>query len=174
MRERQEIHDLRIIGGGAKSKLWKQIPGRRVQCDVSRRLHLLRQRDEPRRGRGRGRGDRAVPGSAGGLQPYPHEWRHRAGPCRAAGLRAHQKALRHALPQPQRGVPHQSINKKAPLCKGELSAVRLTEGLFPRRSGPKAPFQGSCLRSRLRGCCKFATTSPSLVRRATSPGRGGL
>ena len=25
MRERQEIHDLRIIGGGAKSKLWKQI-----------------------------------------------------------------------------------------------------------------------------------------------------
>ena len=66
-----------------------------------------------------------------------------------------------------RGTP------KAPL-PGELSAVRLTEGLFPAAAGQRLPFQGSCLRSRLRGCCKFATTSPSRLRRATSPGRGGL
>ena len=35
MRERQEIHDLRIIGGGAKSKVWKQIIA--DLCEV--RLH---------------------------------------------------------------------------------------------------------------------------------------
>ena len=38
------------------------------------------------------------------------------------------------------------------------------KGSPPREAGAK----------RLRGCCKFAATSPSRLRRATSPGRGGL
>ena len=38
------------------------------------------------------------------------------------------------------------------------------KGSPPREAGAK----------RLRGCCKFAATSPSRLRRATSPSRGGL
>ena len=47
---------------------------------------------------------------------------------------------------------------KAPLVKGSWRAApeRLS-----RRSGQRLPSQGSCLRSRLRGCRKFVTTSPS-------------
>ena len=50
--------------------------------------------------------------------------------------------------------------------------------------GADSPYQGEMSRrdkrgrdagaKRLRGCCKFAATSPSRLRRATSPGRGGL
>ena len=47
---------------------------------------------------------------------------------------------------------------KAPLVKGSWRAA---PERLPRRSGQRLPSQGSCLRSRLRGCRKFATTSPS-------------
>ena len=60
---------------------------------------------------------------------------------------------------------------KAPLVKGSWRAA---PERLPRRSGQRLPFQGSCLRSRLRGCRKFVTTSPSRLRRATSPRRGGF
>ena len=50
--------------------------------------------------------------------------------------------------------------------------------------GADSPYQGEMSRrdkrgrdagaKRLRGCCRFAATSPSRLRRATSPGRGGL
>lgn len=84
MRERQEIHDLRIIGGGAKSKLWKQILA--DVCNVT--FHDVSTFSDSATSLGAaaaaGVAIRAVPGSAGGLQPYPHERRHRAGPCRAA------------------------------------------------------------------------------------------
>ena len=60
---------------------------------------------------------------------------------------------------------------KAPLVKGSWRAA---PERLPRRSGQRLPSQGSCLRSRLRGCRKFVTTSPSRLRRATSPRRGGF
>ena len=60
---------------------------------------------------------------------------------------------------------------KAPLVKGSWRAA---PERLPRRSGQRLPSQGSCLRSRLRGCRKFVTTSPSRLRRATSPARGGF
>ena len=47
---------------------------------------------------------------------------------------------------------------KAPLVKGSWRAA---PERLPRRSGQRLPSQGSCLRSRLRGCRKFVTTSPS-------------
>ena len=44
-----------------------------------------------------------------------------------------------------------------------------------RRAHKKAPLPWElAAEGRLRGCIKFAATSPSRLRRATSPGRGGL
>ena len=60
---------------------------------------------------------------------------------------------------------------KAPLVKGSWRAA---PERLPRRSGQRLPSQESCLRSRRRGCHKFVTTSPSRLRRATSPRRGGF
>ena len=49
---------------------------------------------------------------------------------------------------------------------------------FLQEAEKKAAEKGSPSRGagakRLRGCCRFAATSPSRLRRATSPGRGGL
>ena len=71
-------------------------------------------------------------------------------------------------------VNAQSAQKGSPSMGA--GTKRLRGGPFRpyRTHHPWLPLQGSCLRSRLRGRHKFAATSPSRLRRATSPGRGGL
>ena len=76
MREKQQIEELRIIGGGGQVEALEADPCRCVQCDAPRCIDVLRQRHEPRRGSRSRRRHRPVRESARGVQPHPHERRH--------------------------------------------------------------------------------------------------
>ena len=149
MRERQEIHDLRIIGGGAKSKLWKQILA--DVCNVT--FHDVSTFSDSATSLGAA----AAAGVAIGLfRDLPEACSH----IRMSG---------DIEPDPAVQPVYALIKKRYAMLYPSLK-----EAFHTRAEIKRLPFQGSCLRSRLRGCCKFATTSPSRLRRATSPGRGGL
>ena len=75
MREKQQIEELRIIGGGAKSKLWKQILA--DVCNVT--LHDVSTFSDSATSLGAAAAagcHRPVRESARGVQPHPHERRH--------------------------------------------------------------------------------------------------
>ena len=83
----------------------------------------------------------------------------------------------------QKGSPSMGAGMKR-LRGGPFRPYRTHHPWLPLQ-GPIPPIRGKCpegtkgvgmlaAEGRLRGCIKFAATSPSRLRRATSPGRGGL